>query len=319
MVSRLSRDSSAAEPRRGRRRRAGRARRGSDRPEWPSGSSGLRFLDGCATLSDAVVAGCRRDRPRTRCTACSSASRPIHGCPAVARLLDVRRLARSAPRDRARRAHPDRRRPRRHRPCRRHRAGRLVGAARAPAAGRRGARRGKHDARPPFRASLIARSAGSDAAGKLLSSRGLTVAGLGGYLGGHLSFRLGAGANHAESVVHLAGLGWHDLCRVAELPDGRPVRRELGYISLLVLRRRLVGQRAVRSLCPPRRPTAPGAYSSPARVSAALPARGTAARSASMTARASTGPRPRGNRRSAAGSPTPAWWRSSRAADRRLR
>ncbi|HKB29948.1 MAG TPA: Rieske (2Fe-2S) protein [Streptosporangiaceae bacterium] len=87
-----------------------------------------------------------------------------------------------------------------------------------------------------FCASLVARSAGHPRGGKALSFTGLAVAGLGGYLGGHLSFRLAAGANHAESVAHLAPLGWHDLCRLAELPDGRPVRRELGYINLLVLR-----------------------------------------------------------------------------------
>ncbi len=87
-----------------------------------------------------------------------------------------------------------------------------------------------------FCASLLARSAGHTRGGKTLSFTGLAVASLGGYLGGHLSFRLAAGANHAESVAHLAPLGWHDLCRLADLPDGRPVRRELGYISVLVLR-----------------------------------------------------------------------------------
>jgi nitrite reductase/ring-hydroxylating ferredoxin subunit len=87
-----------------------------------------------------------------------------------------------------------------------------------------------------FCASLIARSAGRRRGGKALSFAGLGVASLGGFLGGHLSFRLAAGANHAESVAHLAPLGWHDLCRLAELPDGRPVRHDLGYISLLVLR-----------------------------------------------------------------------------------
>jgi nitrite reductase/ring-hydroxylating ferredoxin subunit len=87
-----------------------------------------------------------------------------------------------------------------------------------------------------FGASLAARSAGQQRRGKALSFTGLVFAAAGGYLGGHLSFRLAAGANHAEPVAHLAPLGWHDLCRLAELPDGRPVHRELGYISLLVLR-----------------------------------------------------------------------------------
>ncbi|MGO9783046.1 MAG: Rieske 2Fe-2S domain-containing protein [Streptosporangiaceae bacterium] len=88
-----------------------------------------------------------------------------------------------------------------------------------------------------FSASLIARASGFGRAGKLLSAGGLTAATVGGYLGGHLALRLGAGASHAEPVGHLAGLGWHELCRIYDLPDGRPVRRQLGYLSLFVLRR----------------------------------------------------------------------------------
>jgi nitrite reductase/ring-hydroxylating ferredoxin subunit len=58
----------------------------------------------------------------------------------------------------------------------------------------------------------------------------------GAYLGRHLAFPLGAGASHAESVSHLAPLGWHDLCRIYDLPDGRVTRRQLGYLSLAVVR-----------------------------------------------------------------------------------
>jgi nitrite reductase/ring-hydroxylating ferredoxin subunit/uncharacterized membrane protein len=87
-----------------------------------------------------------------------------------------------------------------------------------------------------FSASLVARAAGRHRSGKLLSIGGLTAAAAGGYLGGHLAFRLGAGVSHAEPVAHLAPLGWHDLCRFRDLPDGRPVRKPLGYLSLLVLR-----------------------------------------------------------------------------------
>jgi len=87
-----------------------------------------------------------------------------------------------------------------------------------------------------FTASLIARLRGRHGIGKLLSLAGLTALGSGAYLGGHLAFRLAAGANHAESVTHLVPLGWHDLCPADELPDGHPVHRRLGYISLFVLR-----------------------------------------------------------------------------------
>ena len=88
-----------------------------------------------------------------------------------------------------------------------------------------------------FSASLIARVGGFGRAGKVLSAGGLTAATIGSYLGGHLALRLGAGASHAEPIGHLAGIGWQELCRVYELPDGRPVRRQLGYLSLFVLRR----------------------------------------------------------------------------------
>jgi nitrite reductase/ring-hydroxylating ferredoxin subunit/uncharacterized membrane protein len=87
-----------------------------------------------------------------------------------------------------------------------------------------------------FGASLVARAAGRHRPGKVLSMAGLTAATAGAYLGGHLALRLGAGTSHAEPIGHLSGLGWHDLCAVSELPRRRPVRRQLGYLSLLVLR-----------------------------------------------------------------------------------
>jgi nitrite reductase/ring-hydroxylating ferredoxin subunit/uncharacterized membrane protein len=87
-----------------------------------------------------------------------------------------------------------------------------------------------------FLGSLAARAGGRQGYGRLLSASGLAVATLGSYLGGHLALRLGAGTSHAEQISHLAGLGWHDLCGLGELPDRRPVRRQLGYLSLLVYR-----------------------------------------------------------------------------------
>ena len=87
-----------------------------------------------------------------------------------------------------------------------------------------------------FLGSLAARAGGKAGYGRLLSASGLAVATIGSYLGSHLALRLGAGTSHAEQVSHLAGLGWHDLCDVGDLPDRRPVRRQLGYLSLLVYR-----------------------------------------------------------------------------------
>jgi nitrite reductase/ring-hydroxylating ferredoxin subunit/uncharacterized membrane protein len=87
-----------------------------------------------------------------------------------------------------------------------------------------------------FLGSLAARAGGRAGYGRLLSATGLAVATIGSYLGGHLALRLGAGASHADQVSHLSALGWHDLCGLGELPDRRPVRRQLGYLSLLVYR-----------------------------------------------------------------------------------
>src|SRR6266571_8016186 len=87
-----------------------------------------------------------------------------------------------------------------------------------------------------FAASLLARGTGRNAAGRVLSIGGLAAAAAGGYLGRHLAYPLGAGTSHAEPVTHLAPLGWHDLCKASELPDGRAVRRRLGYLALVVVR-----------------------------------------------------------------------------------
>jgi nitrite reductase/ring-hydroxylating ferredoxin subunit/uncharacterized membrane protein len=71
---------------------------------------------------------------------------------------------------------------------------------------------------------------------RALRYAGLAAAGIGGLLGGHMSFRQAAGANHAEQVPYLVEAGWHVLGPIGDLPDGRPVRRLLGEVPLLVVR-----------------------------------------------------------------------------------
>ena len=87
-----------------------------------------------------------------------------------------------------------------------------------------------------FAGFLVARAAGREAGGRALALGGLATLTVGAYLGRHLAFPLGAGASHAEPVSHLAPLGWHDLCRIYDLPDGRVTSRQLGYLSLAVVR-----------------------------------------------------------------------------------
>jgi nitrite reductase/ring-hydroxylating ferredoxin subunit len=72
--------------------------------------------------------------------------------------------------------------------------------------------------------------------GRLLRLAGLTAVSASGLLGGHISFRLAGGANHAEEVPHLIEPGWHHLMVAADLPEGTPVRQMLGEVPVVAIR-----------------------------------------------------------------------------------
>jgi nitrite reductase/ring-hydroxylating ferredoxin subunit len=57
-----------------------------------------------------------------------------------------------------------------------------------------------------------------------------------GLLGGHISFRLAGGVNHAEEIPHLVEPGWHHLMTAADLPEGKPVRQMLGEVPVVAVR-----------------------------------------------------------------------------------
>jgi nitrite reductase/ring-hydroxylating ferredoxin subunit/uncharacterized membrane protein len=86
-------------------------------------------------------------------------------------------------------------------------------------------------------ASWRARRQDRQAKGALLSVAALGIGGAGAYLGGHLAYRQGAGANHAEPAPHLLPDDWTRLCDLADLPDGSPTRRLLADVPVFVLRR----------------------------------------------------------------------------------
>jgi nitrite reductase/ring-hydroxylating ferredoxin subunit len=87
-----------------------------------------------------------------------------------------------------------------------------------------------------YSASLAARRNGNETRGKAWAVGGLSLLGLAGFLGGHLSFRQAAGANHGEDVPHLVKPGWHDLCAVDDLAgDGVPRLKLLGSVPLVVV------------------------------------------------------------------------------------
>jgi nitrite reductase/ring-hydroxylating ferredoxin subunit len=84
-----------------------------------------------------------------------------------------------------------------------------------------------------FTGSLAGRSARR---AQVLRLCGLAAVGVSGALGGHLSFRLAGGVNHAEAVPHLITPGWHALLPEQDLTDGVPVRCMIGEVPVLAIR-----------------------------------------------------------------------------------
>jgi nitrite reductase/ring-hydroxylating ferredoxin subunit/uncharacterized membrane protein len=87
-----------------------------------------------------------------------------------------------------------------------------------------------------YATSLACRLKGRGAAGRVYGFLGLSAVGLGGALGGHLAYRQASGANHAEEVPHVVSEGWHRVGAVGEFPAGRPVRRSVDDVPVLVVR-----------------------------------------------------------------------------------
>ena len=85
--------------------------------------------------------------------------------------------------------------------------------------------------------SLVARMRGNTGRGKVLGFLGLGAVMAGGYLGGHLSFRQAAGANHTSDLADLFPSGWQSIGGLDELPDGELTKRTVEGIDLLVMRR----------------------------------------------------------------------------------
>jgi nitrite reductase/ring-hydroxylating ferredoxin subunit/uncharacterized membrane protein len=88
-----------------------------------------------------------------------------------------------------------------------------------------------------FTASVAARLRGRTLRGKVLAYAGLSAVMAGGYLGGHLVFRQGAGANHVADVPDLFPSGWQDLGALDDLSDATPTKRTVDGVDLLVVRR----------------------------------------------------------------------------------
>jgi nitrite reductase/ring-hydroxylating ferredoxin subunit len=87
-----------------------------------------------------------------------------------------------------------------------------------------------------YTGSLSARLRGRHGLGRRLAYAGFGVAGLGAYIGGHLSYRQAAQVNHAVPFLRLIPDGWHDLCDEHEVVEGRPIVRRIGEVPVLLAR-----------------------------------------------------------------------------------
>lgn len=87
-----------------------------------------------------------------------------------------------------------------------------------------------------YAASLAARLRGRHSAGRVLAYAGLSAAGAGAYLGGHLSYQQGAGVNHASADLDRLPEGWHQVGELTQLPDGKTAVSVVAGVPVLVFR-----------------------------------------------------------------------------------
>ena len=88
-----------------------------------------------------------------------------------------------------------------------------------------------------YTVSWIQRGRGHTTSGKVFSMIGLAVVSGGGYLGGHLSYRQAAGANHAEDVPHRFPAGWQPFAQLDDLPQNKLFTKDVGGVQLVAVRR----------------------------------------------------------------------------------
>jgi len=87
-----------------------------------------------------------------------------------------------------------------------------------------------------FIGSLAARATGRRPLGRLLALAGVSQVSIGGLLGGHIAYHQAGGPNHVADVAHRVPTGWQPVGDLDELTDGKPVRRMIGDVPVLVLR-----------------------------------------------------------------------------------
>ena len=84
--------------------------------------------------------------------------------------------------------------------------------------------------------SLAARFTGRPMRGKALAFAGLSLAGAGAYLGGHVAYAMGGGMNQSAPEVARLPEEWTSVGSLSSLPDGKPAVRKVDDVSVLVYR-----------------------------------------------------------------------------------
>ncbi len=87
-----------------------------------------------------------------------------------------------------------------------------------------------------YAGSLAARLNGRHGLGRALAYLGLSAAGGGAYLGGHLAYKQGAQVSQSVSDMHLIADGWHPVGDLTGLPQRELVTREIDDVSVILYR-----------------------------------------------------------------------------------
>jgi len=88
-----------------------------------------------------------------------------------------------------------------------------------------------------YAGSLAARLRGRGSRGRALGFAGLSVAGLGAFLGGHLAYAQSAGTNQAAPEIARLPEEWTVAGSLSSLPEGKTAVRTVGDVPVLFFRR----------------------------------------------------------------------------------
>jgi nitrite reductase/ring-hydroxylating ferredoxin subunit len=87
-----------------------------------------------------------------------------------------------------------------------------------------------------YSASLAARLNGRHGLGRMLGWAGLSAAGAGAYLGGHLAYKMGAGVNQAAPELNRIDDGWHPVARLGEVPEATLASQQVNDVPVVLYR-----------------------------------------------------------------------------------